>query len=399
MRSRMVREGSVGLLILVGLAMFGGLILWVRGIALGNRSYRIIIEFDTVAGLEIGAPVRYRGVRVGRIVDTRPGPKGVQVEAEISPVDLIIPRDATIEANQSGLLGAATIDITPKSPDPLNSAQITHFPLDQECDRNLIICDEARLQGQVGVSVDDLVRASVKFANVYSSREFQDKVGALAQNSAEAAKEIANLSREFGSLSRRFREELATFARSARSFSSTADKLGLTIDEVNSLLATNRATLVSTLDNIQATTAQLRQTVSSLSPIMQRVQGGDLLTNLETLSKNAAEASQNLRDVTQALNDPTNLVVLQQTLDAARATFQNAQKITSDLDEFTGDPEFRRNLRNLVNGLSNLVSSTEQLQQQARVAQVLSTAAQEEADRTPAHQSAAQPATPVRRDR
>jgi phospholipid/cholesterol/gamma-HCH transport system substrate-binding protein len=52
-------------------------------------------------------------------------------------------------------------------------------------------------------------------------------------------------------------------------------------------------------------------------------------------------------------------------------TFQNAQKITSDLDELTGDPAFRDNLRELVNGLSGLVSSTQQLQQQIQVAESL----------------------------
>jgi phospholipid/cholesterol/gamma-HCH transport system substrate-binding protein len=71
------------------------------------------------------------------------------------------------------------------------------------------------------------------------------------------------------------------------------------------------------------------------------------------------------------LNNPNNTVLLQQTLDSARATFENTQKITSDLDELTGDPAFRENVRRLVNGLGKLVSSTQQLQQQVEVAQQL----------------------------
>jgi len=43
-------------------------------------------------------------------------------------------------------------------------------------------------------------------------------------------------------------------------------------------------------------------------------------------------------------------------------TFANAQKISSDLDELTGDPKFRSNIRNLVNGLSGLVSSGSMLE-------------------------------------
>ncbi len=71
------------------------------------------------------------------------------------------------------------------------------------------------------------------------------------------------------------------------------------------------------------------------------------------------------------LNDPKNAVLLQQTLDSARVTFENTQKITSDLDELTGDPKFRKNLLQLVNGLSKLVSSTQDIQQQVQVATTL----------------------------
>ena len=49
-------------------------------------------------------------------------------------------------------------------------------------------------------------------------------------------------------------------------------------------------------------------------------------------------------------------------------TFENTQKITSDLDELTGDPKFRQNLLQLVNGLSKLVSSTQDMQQQTKIA-------------------------------
>jgi len=157
-------------------------------------------------------------------------------------------------------------------------------------------------------------------------------------------------------------------------------KLGLTADQVNGLLSTNRSNLVSTLDNINVITTQLRTTVTNLDPIVSQVQQGQLLRNLEILSANSAQASANLRDVSTALNSPSNLTVLQQTLDSARATFQNVQKITSDLDELTGDPAFRLNLRNLVNNLSGLVSSSQQLQQQAQLAQILTPIAQASAD-------------------
>jgi phospholipid/cholesterol/gamma-HCH transport system substrate-binding protein len=368
MRSRMVREGSVGLLILLGLGMFAGVVLWVRGIQLGTRSYKLVLLFDSVIGMDVGTPVRYRGVQVGRIVDTRPGPNGVEVEVAVSPPDLVIPKDVVVEANQSGLLGAAAIDITPLKN---LTGTVSAKPLDPGCDRALILCDKAQIPAKIGVSVDELIRSSVKFTAAYSDPKFLDNVNAVAKNSAEAAAEVTKLSREFGVLARIAQGQVTTFSAAAQSAQMAAGQIGLTAAQVNDLLAANRSTLVSTLNNINALTGELRTTVATLNPAVNKLSQGEMIRNLETLSVNAAQASANLRDVSQALNSPTNLAVLQQTLDSARATFQNAQKITADLDELTGDPQFRTNLRNLVTGLSGLVSSTQQLQQQAQLAQVL----------------------------
>jgi phospholipid/cholesterol/gamma-HCH transport system substrate-binding protein len=52
---------------------------------------------------------------------------------------------------------------------------------------------------------------------------------------------------------------------------------------------------------------------------------------------------------------------LRETLDSARATFANAKKITADLDELTGDPKLRSNIRNLINGLGGLLSTAPNL--------------------------------------
>jgi phospholipid/cholesterol/gamma-HCH transport system substrate-binding protein len=299
---------------------------------------------------------------VGKIVAIKPLPNSVEVEAELAPADLIIPKDVVAQVNQSGLISQTAIELAPMS--KLEPANVKTTPLDKNCDREQILCNNARLPGESGASVDELVRASVRFASVYTDPKFFSNVNLVVKNTADAAAELTKLTRDA-------RQELKTFSSSAQAISNTAEKLGTTADQVNSLLATNRAALVSTLDNISQTSGHLRSTVSSLGTILNRVEQGQLLQNLEVLSANAAKASANLKAASDALSSPANLLVLQQTLDSARATFQNAQKITADLDELTGDPAFRNNLKNLVNGLSGLVSSTQQLQQQTQTAQIL----------------------------
>lgn len=125
---------------------------------------------------------------------------------------------------------------------------------------------------------------------------------------------------------------------------------------------------MDSLGNVQAASVQLRNAADVLGP---RLQSGDLIDSLEVLIGNATAASGELRSITTSLNNPTNLVLLQQTLESARDALSSAQKVMADVDEITGDPAIRQQLRNLINGLGGLVSSTQSLEQQSEVAQVL----------------------------
>lgn len=408
MRSRTIREGSVGLLILVGLAVFTGLVLWLRGWAFGDRSYKFIVNFANVAGMKAGASVRYRGVTVGKISQIKATTNGVDATVEISPTDLLIPRNALFEANQAGLIGETAIDITPLKPLPSNAQSLN--PLAANCNSELIVCNKNRINGNIGVSFDELLRNTIRLSNVYSDPAFFNNINTLTKNASVAASGAAQLTGELTLLSRSARQQLGSFSAAANSVSnaanqstnqlsvaanrigSTADKFGATagqlnqlITSANDLVVTNRGTLVGTLDSVKQTSDQLRgllgsltttanqanSTVSQLNSSVGKANIGAVVKNLETLSSNAAQASANLRDITTSFNNPTNITLLQQTLDSARLTFENTQKITSDLDELTGDPAFRENVKKLVNGLGKLVSSTEQLQQQVQVAETV----------------------------
>jgi len=387
MRSRAVREGSVGLLLLLGLGIFIAVFLWIRGLTLGERSYSFTVEFPRVNGLLEGAAVRYRGVTVGRIASIRPRVNGVEVTVEISPANVVIARDALVEANQSGFLGEVSVDITPQKEIP--TEQVTARALDPNCNRALIVCNGSRLTGEIGVSTDELIRFTTRFASVYSNQELYDNINAAIENTSIVAADVSRLTRELTTLTKSTRQQLnnlsttanqitATTNKTASQFGATANQIRLTAVQANDLIANlnrlvteNRTSLVTALDNITQTSKQLRSSVETLTPTVNRVTQGQFLENLETLTANAAEASTNLRDASKALNSPTNLLALQQTLDSARVTFQNAQKITSDLDELTGDPSFRDNIRQLIEGLSGLVSSTQQVEQQVQVAKTL----------------------------
>jgi phospholipid/cholesterol/gamma-HCH transport system substrate-binding protein len=402
MRSRTLREGSLGLFIILGLSLFAIAGLWLRGFQAGRKSYRFVAEFDHVAGIQAGATVRYRGVTVGRVTSIAPGPNGVDMEIEIASSDLLLPSGVKIEVNQGGFIGETAIDLLPLATPIRDPGQIAK-PLDNRCDPSIIICDGDRLQGQLGVSFDQLTRASLQFTRAFSDPAFLNELQTLLKNTSGATAEISVLAKEVATLTELFQEEVrplssaalttATSAdRAVNNINGTVDRVNRLVDNVNQLVESNRGNVVATLDSVNQLGQELSLSAAALRPLLleadttlstvnaslNQFERSAALSNIDTLvanaitlSENAALASVNLRDLSASLNDPNTLLQLQLTLDSARTTFENVEKITSDLDDLTGDPDFRENLRRTVNGLSSLVSATQQLDQYAQIIRTL----------------------------
>ncbi len=385
MRSRTLKEGSLGLFIFAGLSLLGVVLIWLTGATLGKRTYTINVRFENANAMQEGAIVRYRGLEVGRIIDVQPSSNGVEIQIQIQTPDLIIPREVVVEANQGGLIGETSLEIIPQT--ELTQAEMAQSPFAADCpEKGAILCDGTTLEGVIGVSFEQVLRNTTKFSELYGNPEFFEIVRTLADNSSDAAAQVAILTEELALLSKEVRGEVDNFSENAQAISDAAvtssNQLNRTLEQVNtltgnfnSLVVENRQALVGTLNSIGRTSDQMQRTLASFDTTLDTVNQNlsaantqEILDNLTVLTANAATASENLKDVSTTLNDPANVLMLQKTLDAARVTFENTQKITADLDELTGDPQFRRNLIDLVNGLSQLVSSTDQLQQQIQVA-------------------------------
>ncbi len=370
MRTRTIREGSVGLLILFGIGLFVGLVLWLRGFNPASRPYRLIAEFEDTVGVQLGTPVLYRGVSVGRVVKIVAGANKVDLEIEITQKDLLIPNDVMIETVESGLIGEISIEITPLAKLSANAAQFS--PTDKNCNSEVILCDGDRLIGQVGPSYEALLRSAGEVADLLADPELIAQLKTVLSSVTQTANDAGTLAQEATALTRSAQAELDPLSNSAQSATNSvalaAQQFSLTATDISSLIGENRGTLVESLGNVQAASLQLRSAADVLGP---RLQSGELVNSLEVLIGNASAASADLRSITSSLNNPTNLVLLQQTLESARDALASAQKVMADVDEITGDPAVRQQLRNLINGLGGLVSSTQSLEQQSEVAQVL----------------------------
>ncbi|MBD1875977.1 MCE family protein [Nodosilinea sp. FACHB-131] len=380
MRARAIREGSVGLLILIAVGLFGGLVLWLRGLNPGRQTYRATIVFDNTLGMQEGTSVRYRGVPVGQVLSIMPTANAVDVAVEIGSDDLRIPRDAVIAVNQSGLIGDTTIDITPTR--LLSDQELAVDPTGESCLGQTVICDGDRLNGEVGASYESLLRSAEGLANAFSDPELIADLKVTLDNATTLTESASLLSAELIVLSRQLQTELGPLAASANratnNIGNAAAQFEITGAEVNRLVVTNRGTLVNTLTNLDRSATEIQAITTTLSPALRQ---GEFVANLERLSADAAVAAADIRSITGTFNSAENLVMLQQTLDSARSVFQSAHKVMADVDELTGDPVLRRNLRDLINGLNGLVSLTNQLEQASQVAESLTPAAGTQVER------------------
>jgi len=390
MRSRTIREGSVGLLILLGFILFGGVFFWLRGFRAGQQSYKITIAFRDANRVIAGSPVRYRGVNVGEVVSINPNANGVDIQVKINRVDLSIPREnLLVEANQSGLIGETSIDIFPQV--QLASQEAVTDPLSENCNSQIVICENDTIEGEVGASIDVLIRNTTEAADLVSDPELFNNLKSVAQSATEAADGIAEVSRELSVISKDVSEQLevlttttaeqlkvltATTETTGEQITSTAAETEELIGNVNQVVVANQKNVETTLSEISSASEQLNNVIETLAPTLESLNASlettdtqALIQNLETLTANAAETSENLKKASDSLSSSENLVLLQQTLDSARATFENTQKITSDLDQLTGNPEFRQDLEDLIEGLSELLSSTQELEEQLAIAQ------------------------------
>ena len=378
MRSRTIREGSVGLLILFGLFLFGGIFIWLRGARFGQESYTITVNFDNANRVIAGSPVRYRGVNVGEVVSINPNANGVAIKVRINRVDLRIPREnLLVEANQSGLIGETSIDIYPRV--QLAAQETIASPISEEGNSQILVCENDKIQGELGASIDVLIRNTAQATELISDPELFKNINNVARSAQNAADGIAEVSEKLSRISVTVSQQLEALSRTTKT---TGEQLTLTaaqteelIANVNQVVVTNQDTVEKTLTEISQTSEELNRLVQTLSPTLetinrdlQQADTQELINNLETLSANVVQTSENLKEASASLTTSENLVLLQQTLDSARATFANTQKITSDLDALTGNPEFRRNLEDLVEGLSNLLSSTQELEEQLIIA-------------------------------
>lgn len=265
-------EFLVGLVLLIAIAAVVGGALWLSEADIGHREATHVARFRTVRGLTPGAPVTYRGVRVGRVEAIRLA--GDFVEADLRVVEGVeLPaRPAVIAASQS-LFGewSATIVSRDQTPDDPNVAAMLQETAAPGGDRwpGATLPDIGQLTAEAGRIATDIAAVAQRVQETFDSTA----VSELRQSIQHFAQIAENLVRFTETQSTRLDRVSGNVEQASEAVKGAAGHLENTVSRFDS--ATADGQLQRIMDNAAAGSGDLRQASADLRGILAAVKGQD----------------------------------------------------------------------------------------------------------------------------
>jgi phospholipid/cholesterol/gamma-HCH transport system substrate-binding protein len=297
---REARYAAVGAFVLLVLAMA---VLFVYWYAEGHerRDYtRYEVYFDgTVSGLARGAPVRYLGVDVGRVVRMSIDPRNSSRVEVIVDIDSSAPVSANTLAELSlqGVTGLLYIDliVSPAGRKLEEAVPSLEYPVIRSARSNFDVF-LASLPGLVST----VGEVSERFSRIFSDQNIGAIGGALG-NINEASAQLPATLREIKALTSDLRGASAEITAAAASVRSITERGGPEL-----LAALQHVRVVA--DNLASTSAKLDALVQDNRQDV-RVFARDGLPELERLLRDGRAAALEFRDLSRSLREnPSRLI-------------------------------------------------------------------------------------------
>src|SRR5512147_661654 len=265
-------EFLVGLVLLLSLAVVVAGALWLSEADIGRRESDHVARFRTVGGLTPGAPVTYRGVRVGRVQAIRLADEFVEADLRVFQGVELPARPAVIAASQS-LFGewSATIVSRDQPQDDPNVREMLAETSRPGGDRwpGATLPDVGQLTAQAGRIATDIASVANRVQEAFDSSAVIE-----LRRSIKDFGEIADRLVKFtNSQTGRLNEVTGNVERTSDAVLSASQDLRATLSRVDS--ATNGGQLQQILENTRAGSGDLRQASADLKGIISTVKGQD----------------------------------------------------------------------------------------------------------------------------
>ena len=265
-------EFLVGLVLLLSLAAVVGGALWLSEADVGRRETIHVARFRTVGGLTPGAPVTYRGVRVGRVEAIRLADQFVEADLRVFQGVELPPKPAVIAASQS-LFGewSATIVSRDQPQDDPNVRLMLAETARPGGDRwpGATLPDVGQLTAQAGRIATDIATVAARVQEAFDS----NAVASLRQSIQDFADIAKRLEHFTESETGRLNDVTSKVERTSDAALSASQHLQTTLARADS--ATADGQLQEILNNTRAGTGDLRQASADLRAFLSTLHGQD----------------------------------------------------------------------------------------------------------------------------
>jgi len=307
----------LGIFIVVTSALFIGTLMMLAGIQLGKQKDIYYVKFrESLSGLDVGAPVKFSGVTVGRVEAMRIDPNDVSaILVTISlEKDTPLKKDAKVVVESSGITGIKYVDI------------------------------------QGGTNESERVEP---FSVIEGAQSFLDRITGRADAIGKKAEEVLESLKT--TLSEQNRER---FLRLLEDVDALAQEIQLTVRE-------NRENIRKTIENLARASESLGKTIKSVGEEAEASMRSirEITVSLKSsMSRERLERiAGNIEKITLAVRKTTDSGDVQRIVTLTKETLEQAKKLLADIDVTV-----LRARENLQAGLAYLREATEHLSEFAR---------------------------------
>lgn len=293
----------VGLFVLLlGVALIGGILWLSTGGPPKDFDFYLVYMTESVSGLSIDAPVKYKGVNVGRVRDIRLNP----VNPEEVRLLLVVQEGTPINADTratlevQGLTGVAHVNLSGGGPDsaPLLKERDEPYPV---IDTNPSLL--SRLDDSVSQLLDNLIDSSARL-NELLSEDNRDAVHATLEN-------IGQMTANFAAQSERLDTLVDKVERTLENTYSATERLPRLVEQIEASAAafeTMSNTLNETGVALRGAGDELQQTISATG---QDLRGftADSLPEASALVAELRVAARNLRRMSERLQSDPSMIL------------------------------------------------------------------------------------------
>jgi ABC-type transporter Mla subunit MlaD len=251
--SQRAQQVRLGVFLLGFIVLLVGGLVFLAGSQFWEPRYSYVINFNySVAGLEIGAPVKLNGVRVGRVDEISIDPEHLEtVVVGVSlDDDLPLHRDASAVVKLAGITGLKFIEIAPGSPnEPI---------IDPNTDDSIIPAGASDIDVWTGRAEDIYRQVQIVASRIQQLTEGENMEhieGIIAETHramAEAVVTLRNLNEVIG-------ENREPLKRTVVSVGRASDSVGLAADEFTVTARDARADIKGALNAGQRAAERIEQ--------------------------------------------------------------------------------------------------------------------------------------------